>query len=70
MIALKDILKLLGWVASFIKWEYWKKRAKDAEDQNKLDDQTSDADKDIRDAADNVTRPPHGSDDDLLHSRK
>jgi hypothetical protein len=66
MIALKDILKLLGWVASFMKWEYWKKRAKDAEDKNKLDDQTHGAETDIRDAADKVTRPPHGPDDDLL----
>ena len=64
MIALKDILKLLGWVTTFLK--YWKKRAKDAEDKNKLDDQTHGAETDIRDSADKVTRPPHGPDDDLL----
>lgn len=69
MIALNDILKLLGWAMKFLNWKYWKDRAKDAEDQNKLDDQTHDAETDIRDEVDKVTRPPHGPDDDLLNSK-
>jgi hypothetical protein len=69
MIAFKDILKLLGWIAKFLNWKYWKDRAKDAEDQNKLDDQTHDAENDIHDKVDEVTRPPHGPDDDLLNSK-
>lgn len=63
-----DIIKLLGWLAKLLNWRRWKKRAEDAEEQNKLDDQTHDAETDIRDAADQVTRPPHGPDDDLLNA--
>jgi hypothetical protein len=69
MIAFNDILKLLGWAMKFLNWKRWKKRAEDAEDQNKLDDQTHDAETDIRDDVDKVTRPPHGPDDDLLNSK-
>ena len=69
MIAFNDILKLLGWAMKFLNWKRWKKRAEDAEDQNRLDDQTHDAETDIRDEADEVTRPPHGPDDDLLNSK-
>jgi len=69
MIAFKDILKLLGWVMTFISWERWKKRAEDADIKNRLDDQTHGAETDIRDNVDKVTRPPHGPDDDLLDSK-
>jgi hypothetical protein len=64
-----DILKLLDIVLRLLNWKHWKKRADDAEAENKLDDQTHDAETDIRDDVDKVTRPPHGPDDDLLNSK-
>ena len=63
-----DLWKLLGWLAKLLNWRRWRKRAIDAEDQNRLDDETHGAETDVHDAADKVTRPPHGPDDDLLEA--
>jgi len=64
-----SILKLLGFLLKFLNYKRWKKRAQDAEARNELDNQTHETETDIRDKADEVTRPPHGPDDDLLNSR-
>lgn len=69
MVTFSNILKLLGYVLKFLNWKRWRDRAKDAEERNELDNQTHEAETDIRDSADEVTRPPHGPDDDLLNSK-
>jgi len=63
------ILKLLGFVLRFLNYAKWKKRAQDAEARIELDNETHEAEIEIRDEVDKVTRPPHGPNDDLLNSR-
>lgn len=68
-VSFKSILKLLGFILKFAKYKRWKKRAQDADARNELDNQTHETEIDIRDKVDKVTRPPDGTDDDLLNSK-
>ncbi len=64
----ESIVKLFGLIMRFLSWKKWKKRAQDAEETRKLEDERNEAEDRIREQGDNVTRPDSGSDDDLLNS--
>ena len=63
-----NITKLLAFIMRLLKWSKWKKRAQDAEDRRKLEDEKNEAEDRIRKEGDKVVRPDRGNDDDLLNS--
>lgn len=63
-----SITKLLAFIMRFLNYSKWKKRAKEAEDSRRLEDERNEAEGRIRDEGDSVTRPDRGPDDDLLNS--
>lgn len=63
-----SITKLLAFIMRFLNYKKWKKRAKDAEDSRRLEDERREAEDRIREEGDKVVRPDKGPDDDLLNS--
>jgi len=63
-----SITKLLAFIIRLLKWKRWKKRAQDAEDSRKLEDERNESEDRIREEGDKIVRPDKGSDDDLLNS--